>query len=309
MNTESITVISEIWDDILAIEKNASLYKETNFTGRADAMDFIDVHIIDRIETLLEKPGPKQEPDLLRQRAERVKSELEEINTSLFKRLREKLSRESYTKSFFPEMIRKYLGFSIRAVDRQDKIGYDNSDIFINGLLSDRVIPGATLEMKGGMVFYQKTPVRIVFEMVELAQLSSKDVFFDIGSGLGQVVILVNLISGTVARGIEYEPAYCEYAKIGASQLNLLNVEFINAEAHKGDYSQGTVFFLYTPFEGKMLEDMLEVLQEESRKRAIRVFTYGPCSSRIARQGWLNCVNGGADNPYKLYEFRSLAVS
>ncbi len=141
--------------------------------------------------------------------------------------------------------------------------------------------------------------------MVELAQLSPTDVFFDIGSGLGQVVILVNLISGAVARGIEYEPAYCEYAKIGASQLNLVNVEFINADARAGDYSQGTVFFLYTPFEGKMLEDMLEVLQEESRTRAIKVFTYGPCSPLVARQNWLTCVNGKGDHFYKLYEFRS----
>jgi SAM-dependent methyltransferase len=182
-------------------------------------------------------------------------------------------------------------------------MGYDNLDMFINGLLSDQSIPEATMEREPGMVFYQKTPARILFELAAVAELKPGDVFFDIGSGLGQAAILVNLISGATARGIEYEPAYCNYAKACASRLSLSNVEFINAGAHQGDYSQGTVFYLYTPFEGLLLQDMLEILQKEAQKRTIRIFTYGPCSSHVARQGWLTCVNGNGDNAYKLYEF------
>jgi precorrin-6B methylase 2 len=141
--------------------------------------------------------------------------------------------------------------------------------------------------------------------MMNLAELSEDDIFFDLGSGLGQVTILVNLLSGIKAIGIEYEPAYCNYAQACASQLNLSNVEFINTEAQKGDYRQGTVFFMYTPFEGNMLQDMLNILQKEAQTRLIRIFTYGPCSPHVARQNWLNCVNGNTDDPYKLYEFRS----
>jgi hypothetical protein len=117
----------------------------------------------------------------------------------------------------------------------------------------------------------------------------------------------VNLISGAATRGIEYEPAYCHYATTTASQLNLPNVDFINKDGRNGDYTRGNVFFLYTPFEGRMLQDMLDILQKESKKRTITIFTYGPCSPHVARQDWLYGNNDGADNPAQLYQFRSLA--
>ena len=63
------------------------------------------------------------------------------------------------------------------------------------------------------MVFYQPTPGRIIFELVERAALQKHDTFYDLGSGLGQVVILVSLLSGARAKGIEFDPAYCEYAR------------------------------------------------------------------------------------------------
>jgi len=115
----------------------------------------------------------------------------------------------------------------------------------------------------------------------------------------------VNLISGAGVRGIEYEPDYCHYAKTSASQLGLSNVEFINKDARNGDYTRGTVFFLYTPFGGRMLQDMLDILEKESKKRTITLFTYGPCSSHVARQHWLYGADDGADNPAQLYQFRS----
>jgi hypothetical protein len=37
----------------------------------------------------------------------------------------------------------------------------------------------------------------------------------------------------------------------------------------------------------------------------LRIFTYGPCSTQLAQQKWLKCVNGDAANTYKLYEFRT----
>lgn len=298
-------IISEIQSDIQSIEEDAALCKEINFNKRSEAIDFIDFHILDRIESLLQKSDLKTELNKLKQRAEKIKCTLEKIDTNLFRKIREKISTGICIKSSFKKMIHQHLGQDVIDICQQDKIGYDNLDVFINGLLSDRPIPETTIMRSPEMIFYQKTPARIIFEMIDLAEIKPDDVFFDLGSGLGQAVILVNLISGATAIGIEYEPAFCNYAKACASQLNLSNVEFIHAEACSCDYSQGTIFFMYTPFEGGMLQDMLDILKKESQKRAIKVFTYGPCSAHVARQGWLNCVNGNSDNPYKLYEFRS----
>lgn len=156
------------------------------------------------------------------------------------------------------------------------------------------------------MVFYQKTPARVILELSK--KVNCNDVFFDIGSGVGQVVILVNLISDAKAIGIEIDSSCCNYAKEVAYKLDLGNTEFINKDARKVDYSIGTIFFLYTPFIGKMMEDVLVLLQKRSLTKTIRIFTYGPCSRTISRQNWLKCINGNADNINKLYEFKSVAI-
>lgn len=303
IGTQSIMVLAEIQADIQAIEEDVAIHQEINFNRRANAIDFLDFHIIDRIEGLLQNSEQKEELTILQQWAEKIKTELEKIDNDLFTQLRENIRTGIYTGASFKEMIRKYCGYDANV---PDKIGYDNLDGFINGLLSDLAVPEATMEREPEMVFYQKTPARIIFEMADLADLRPDDVFLDLGSGLGQVPILINLISRTPAKGIEYEPAYCNYAKTCAQQLNLSNVESINIDARLADYSQGTVFFLYTPFEGGILQTVLQILQKESLKRAIRIFTYGPCSELVAIQSWLSSVHGEPNDLYKLCEFKSL---
>ena len=292
--------ISEISSGIKAIEENGALFETTNFTGRADAIDFIDFHIIDRMEGLYQHYDAMA---LLRQRAEKLKRKMEIIDADLFGQIREKIRTGVYTTSSFKEMIRYYLGSYF---DEPVQAGYDHLDTFINGILSDDAIPETTTEPEAEMVFYQKTPARIIFELTALAALNRDDIFYDIGSGLGQAVILVHLLCECTARGIEYEPAFCEYAKTSSANLNLFRVEFTNANALQSDYSEGTVFFLYTPFVEKMLQDLLDILQNESRKRPVSVFTYGPCSSFVARQRWLCCEQGQADNPDILCMFKSI---
>ena len=63
------------------------------------------------------------------------------------------------------------------------------------------------------MIYYQKTPARIIFELIKRADFQPGDVFYDLGSGFGQVTMLVNLLTSVVSKGVEFEPAYCKYAK------------------------------------------------------------------------------------------------
>jgi len=294
--------MAEIRSDIQGIEDDASIYPEAHFNARANAVDFIDFHILDRIADLL-STEPNAELEILKQRAERAKQRLEDTDNNLFKRLRKEITSGSYSQVAFKAMINKYLGdLSIGL----GKVGYDNLDIFVNGLLSDLPLPEASITREPEMVFYQQTPARVILELAGRANLTPNDVFFDIGSGLGHVPILVNLLTGAKTRGIEYEPAYCDYATACALQLNLANVAFINTTAQNADYTDGSMFFMYTPFEGLMLQQMLENLENESLKRPVRIFTYGPCSVLVARQNWLRCVSGPAYDVYTLYEFKSL---
>lgn len=299
-------VIYEIQSDLEAIEKNSVLYEETNFDNRAEAIDYIEFNVIDRIEGLLQTMHPPEELISLKQYAERVKHQLEAIDDTLFQRLRADIRMGRCTGTALQRLIDEYVERDSNGSRRQDEPGYDRLDVFINGLLLIQAVPLETKDREPEMVYYQQTPTRIIFELVEKAHLTGEDVFYDLGSGLGQVPILVNLLSGATAKGIEIEPAYCAYASVCAADLNLSRVAFIHADARTADYSEGTAFFMYTPFEGKVLQEVLEKLRRESRRRRIRLFTYGPCTPQVSRQSWLKDVGQHRDHLDKLGVFSSL---
>jgi hypothetical protein len=57
--------------------------------------------------------------------------------------------------------------------------------------------------------------------------ITQADVFFDLGSGLGQVPILVNLLSGAAAKGMEFEPVYCVLGGIIGVVLGVVGAQVI----------------------------------------------------------------------------------
>jgi hypothetical protein len=301
-------VVEEIQADFEAIERNAALHKEANFDSRTEALDYLEFHILDRIAGLLQAPNPPTGLLLLQQRAEAVKRQLEAIDAALFQRLRADIRMGRCRGASLLALISTYVWRGASGDQAQPEIGYDNLDVFTNNLFPDLAFPSETQEREPEMVFYQKTPARIIFELVEKAQLTSADILYDLGSGLGYVPMLVNLLSGATTKGVEVEPAYCAYASACAAELNLPRVTFIQADARTANYFDGTVFFLYTPFEGHMLQEVLERLRAEAQSRSITLFTYGPCTLHIAQQDWLRCVDLAAIDLYKLAEFRSLSI-
>lgn len=279
----------EIASHIEIIADNALLYQEINSDRRTDAIDFLEFHILDQIDALR-----KVEPDQsrlieLQQQAQELKSQLEEIDNKLFQKLQEEIKLQKYNGEAFETLVKEYI--SIENNKPLDEEGYDNLDIFINRLLTLQDMPEQSKPLEPEMVFYQKTPARVVFELVKKAGFKKDDVFFDIGSGLGQVVMLVNLLAGIRTVGVEFDPAFCKYSEECAALLGLQNIDFISADARVVDYSVGTVFFMYTPFRGKMLQDVLEILRKESLQREIRIITYGPCTSEVAERDWLHLAS------------------
>jgi SAM-dependent methyltransferase len=298
--------IFEIQSYIDEIENDPSIHEDKNFNKRLEIIDFFEFHVTDYIEDLLRKTAKTDDLILLKHRAEKTKSELEDINTKLFQKLRTNIGTGEYTGRKFKNLISEYVHFSLDNREVHRNIGYDNLDVFINGLTTFQPMPEQTKKLEPEMVFYQKTPAGIVFELVEKIHLNKEDVFFDLGSGLGQVAILVNLLTGITSRGVELEPAFCDYARDCAAELNLSNAAFINTDARKADYSDGTVFFMYTPFTGKMLQEVLDILRKEAQHRKIKIITYGPCTAQVALQSWLDFAAPKDDSVYKLGVFSSL---
>jgi hypothetical protein len=298
-------IILEIQSYIEALENDASLDEEKNFDQRIDALDLMEFQVFDQLDDLQLKANQKEQLVLLKSRAEIIKSRLEGINFNLFQKLRADIKTQKYTGEQFKNLISEYVDFDLNHTAHQQEAGYDNLDIFINGLLCFDPMPEPTKDLEPEMVFYQKTPTRIIFEMIEKADFSKDDVFFDLGSGLGQIGILVNLLTGVRTVGVEFEPAFYEYARNCAMQLNLFNVGFVNVDARKADYSTGTIIFMYTPFNGEIMEDVLEALRQESLQRKIKVITYGPCTAQVRLQSWLHSVTPNDECIYKLAIFTS----
>ncbi|MGE5263847.1 MAG: hypothetical protein ACM3S0_10725 [Acidobacteriota bacterium] len=300
-------ITGEIQSEIESIAKDSTLYEEVNFDRRVQAIDYIEFNVVERIEGLLLASSQTDELTGLKQDAERVKAQLEEIDANLFRRLRADIRAGACAGTAFKGQIDKYVRRDSRDGGKQEDMGYDSLDVFINGLLLTQPAPVETKEREPEMVYNQPTPARIILDLIEQANLTEKEVFYDLGSGLGQVPILVNLLSGARAKGVEFEPAYCAFARACAADLNLAQVEFINDDARTADYLDGTVFFMYTPFEGGLLQQVLERLRGESRRRTIRLFTYGPCTLQVSRQHWLKRVDqNGVNQIYKLGAFSSL---
>src|SRR5579863_3675287 len=194
--------ISQIRSYLEDIEKNNALFDEKNFDRRAEVIDFLEFHIIGEAETLMEKSKPG-DWILLILRAEKAKAELEQIDDMLFKKLRANIRARNCIGKAFKDRISEY--FDLHS-EPADEPGYDNLDLFINRLFPFD-IPAQTKDLEPEMVYYQKTPARIIFELAEKCHFRQDDAFFDIGSGLGQVAILVNLLTAVTTKGIEFEPA------------------------------------------------------------------------------------------------------
>jgi predicted RNA methylase len=101
------------------------------------------------------------------------------------------------------------------------------------------------------------------------------DVFVDVGSGLGRAAALVHLLTGARAIGIEIQPDLVLAARALATRLHMSRVSCIEGDAAEltRSLTVGSVFFLYCPFSGERLANVLAGLGAIASTRAIRVCT------------------------------------
>lgn len=295
----------EILSVIEKIRNDQTLLHEINFNARLEAIDYLEFHVIDRLHAFMEGTDTPDQMNILKEYAQKVKGQLEEINNKIFLLFREKI-QGGYKGKVLMDLIDDYFDNNVSAFIHQNITGYDNLDLFFNGILTNQDPPVEKIQREAEMIYYQKTPVRIILALIEKAEFKPQDVFFDLGSGLGQVTILVNLLSSVMSKGVEFDGAFCNYASGCAADLHLNDVEFIHSDARYTDYSSGSVFFMYTPFEGKILADTLHNLHGEAIKRRIKIFTFGPCIREVAKKNWLRINNSIKYSSGEFCEFHSV---
>jgi hypothetical protein len=153
-------------------------------------------------------------------------------------------------------------------------VPYVERDAWADELLGLEQAPPDIPDLPRGSVPYLPSGVDEILTMVREVPIRQSDAFVDLGSGLGRVVMLTHLLSGARGVGVEIqEPLVCA-ARRGAAALALGGVSFVRANAADLDLD-GSVFFLYAPFNGKMLTHVLGRLESVARRRPIVVCTVG----------------------------------
>jgi SAM-dependent methyltransferase len=93
---------------------------------------------------------------------------------------------------------------------------------------------------------YVPTPQQVVDKMLEVAQVTSKDVVYDLGCGDGRIVIAAAKIYGAHAVGVDIDPERIRESQANAKAAGVEKlVSFKLEDAMKVDVSQATVVTLY----------------------------------------------------------------
>ena len=278
-------------------ENEASLLDPSQLRQRVEALDLLDAHFPDARQSISAAASNTAE---LYRRARAIYARLEAVNCELYEGIRVEIQRGGR-----PEALLRWGASSaeMEGVAGPAKgMGYDYLDELISGVFQFEE-PDDEPVRRAEMVLYQPTPARHIFTLIDVTALTAADVLVDLGSGLGHVPLLAATLTSARSIGIELEASYVERARQCAQRLNLNRVTFIEQDARAADLSTGTVFYLYTPFTGSILSSVLGRLRREAAARPIRVCTYGPCTSAVAEESWLEAT--ATPVPHRITLFRS----
>ena len=127
-------------------------------------------------------------------------------------------------------------------------------------------------DLPRGAVPYLPAGVDEIIAMVRDVPVRADDELVDLGAGLGRVLVLVHLLSGARARGIEIQAHLVELARAICARLHLPAVTFDRENAADVDLD-GSVFFLYAPFNGDLLARVMRRLEPVAGRRRITIAT------------------------------------
>ncbi len=266
-------------DDLRAVLDTLARTNEgpdaVGFIARNRAIDELDLHLVELAHHLNhDDVGIARVAEFVT-RVVTLRDRLQQINDSIVQRLREQIATGSISRHELLTTLQQYVGGA--GDGTRDDVKYDDLDVLVAAILStDQVVDDRAVELDPEMVPYQPTPARLILALVQEIRPTERDVFVDVGSGLGTVPALVSLLTGAHAVGIEWHPGHYAQAQRSVRDLNLSAVSFVRQDARDADYTAGTIFYMFTPFKGTMLRDVLQRLDGEGRRRAIRLCVHGP---------------------------------
>lgn len=157
-------------------------------------------------------------------------------------------------------------------LDRLLSVPFLERDAWVDVVLSTDELPDDVPGLPRDCVPYLPSGVDEILTMVREVPVQAHDEVVDLGSGLGRVVLLTHLLTGSRARGLELQEPLVLGARARCAALGFTDVSFIHADV-ANTVLDGSIFFLYSPFSGEMLTAALRRLEEVARRRPIVVCT------------------------------------
>jgi SAM-dependent methyltransferase len=120
---------------------------------------------------------------------------------------------------------------------------------FVVALLACLLVPACSPEprrLRDPDVVYVPTPQEVVDAMLQMADVTAKDVVYDLGSGDGRIPITAAQRFGARAVGIDINPIRVQEAKENLAKAGVGNkVRFLNQDLFETDLRPATVITLY----------------------------------------------------------------
>ena len=142
--------------------------------------------------------------------------------------------------------------------------------------IMDKKIANTSLEVwifnKGNGIFpVQSANYRILRALKKEIDLGSKDVFVDVGCGMGRLIgyLRVCKIKGKKTYGIDINREAAEFSKRLFDGSD--DVKIIYGDATKVKIKEATVYMVFNPFGGKILKSFLDNV-EKIAKRDTRIY-------------------------------------
>lgn len=142
---------------------------------------------------------------------------------------------------------------------------------FVDRVLGLSTWPDDGDDLPRGCVPYLPSALVVLEEALRRARVGPRDVFVDVGSGVGRALAVAHLLTGAGAIGLEVQGALADRALAMAARVGLPRVRTVRGDATStiGFMTTGTVFYFFCPFGGARLARTIDALEPLARARPL----------------------------------------
>jgi precorrin-6B methylase 2 len=142
-------------------------------------------------------------------------------------------------------------------------------------------------------VYYAAMNYPCIRKALSNLNLSTTDVFVDIGVGKGRAICLAARYPMSRALGIEISRELCAIATSNVARLRGRRTPVIisNRSAIDADYTEATVIWMFNPFGALTMDAVLTKLHDDRKGKPLRIAYCSPTQEAVfAKHAWLQLV-------------------